>query len=84
MLNLQEKIYEKMNILCNCKKQIIYKNCQNSNKDSIETLTIIVAMPHNRFRIYKAINYKNDVSIEYFTIEEDMFKAMVGEVEDND
>lgn len=80
MTNLQEKIYETMNILCNYKEQIIYKNYQNSDKDNLEMVTIIVAMPHNRYRIYKGISYKDDISVEYFTIEEDMFKAMTGEV----
>lgn len=84
MTDLQEKIYEKMNILCNYKEQIIYKNYQNNDKDNLEIVTIIVAMPHNRYRIYKAINYNNDISVEYFTIEQDMFEAMTGEVASNE
>lgn len=76
MTDLQEKIYEKMNMLCNYKEQIIYKNYQNGDKDNLEMVTIIVAMPHNRYRIYKGINYKDDISVECFTIEEDMFKTM--------
>ncbi|RMC93781.1 hypothetical protein D9O40_17650 [Clostridium autoethanogenum] len=83
MLNLQEKVYEKMNILCNYKEQIIYKNYQNNDKDNLEMVTIIVAMPHNRYRIYKGISYNSNISVTYFTIEEDMYLAMTSTLKIN-
>ncbi|OAA84708.1 hypothetical protein [Clostridium ljungdahlii] len=74
MLNLQQEVLEKMNILCNYKEQIIYQT--HKHKDNFEIITIIVAMSYNRYRIYKGIRYNNDISVESFTIEKDMVKAM--------
>lgn len=85
MLNLlKERVYEKMNILCNYKQQTIFENYQNSEEDDIEIYEIIIKMPLNRFRIYKGTRYKSSISVEYFTLEEDMMKAMMGEVASNE
>ncbi|AKA70181.1 hypothetical protein [Clostridium scatologenes] len=74
---LKEKVYEKMNILCNYKEQIIFENYEESIENNIEIHTVIVKMPTgNRFRIYKGIKYNSSISVEYFTIEEDMMGAM--------
>lgn len=83
MLNLQKEVYEKMNILCNYKEQIIYENHQNDGEDNIEILTIIVKMAHSRFRIYKGIKYSSSISVEYFTLEEDMYLAMTSTLKTN-
>jgi hypothetical protein len=76
MLNLQEKIYEKMNTLVNYKEQIIYQSHQNDGEDDIEILTIIVKIKHSRYRIYKGTKYNKTISVEYMSIEEDMIKAI--------
>lgn len=87
MSNLQEKVFDKMNELYDNPKDIIFQKHKITH-EFLEMYIVIVKIPSfnniPRFRIYKGLQYNKNISVEYFTIEEDMFEAMVGEVEYDD
>lgn len=83
---LKEKVFDKMNELCDNTQKIIFQK-HKITSEFLEMYIVIVKMPSfniPRFRIYKGLQYNKNISVEYFTLEEDMFEAMVGEVEYND
>lgn len=76
---LKEKVFEKMNELCDNPKDIIFQK-HKITPEFLEMYIVIVKIPSfnniPRFRIYKGLQYDKNISIEYFTVEEDMFEAM--------
>ncbi|NMM65454.1 hypothetical protein HBE96_23025 [Clostridium sp. P21] len=78
MLNLPKEVYEKMNELCDNPAQIIFQKHETTS-ESLEMYIVIVKIPSvdiPRFRIYKGLQYSNSITVEYFTLEEDMYLAM--------
>lgn len=81
---LKEKVFVKMKELCDDPVQIIYKNHKTTSK-SLEMYIVIIKIPSfnsiPRFRVYKGLQYNKNISIEYFTIEEDMYLAMASNLD---
>lgn len=74
---LKEAVHEKMVDMADCKKRIIYENYKSTKKHNIGTYTVIVNLMDSRFRIYQGMKYSTgNISVEYMTIEEDMFEVM--------
>ncbi|AYD39826.1 hypothetical protein D4Z93_04560 [Clostridium fermenticellae] len=83
---LKEKIFSMINELCDSTQKIIFQK-HKITSEFLEMYIVITKLPSvniPRFRVYKGLQYESSISVEYFTIEEDMFEAMVGKVEYND
>lgn len=77
---LKEEVYKKMNELCDNPEQIIYKE-HKTTSDALKMYIVIAKIP--RFRLYKGLQYGSSISVEYFTINEDMYLSMTSTLKVN-